>query len=147
MKVKSFKLRIDEPYNIEDQNNINEFINKVQIKKSVSQYVQRDIPFWSFVFFYEDKIEDKTSKDKILYPKDTELNEEQKRIYDALRDWRQEVANQLRQPPFFVCHNSELVTFSIIQPRKIEDFEKIKGWNGRKLEKYGEEIISIINAF
>lgn len=147
MKVKSFKLRVDETYSIEDQNIINEFISKVQIKKSVSQFVQRDIPFWSFVFFYEDKSETDKNDDKILYPKDTELNKEQKRIYEALRDWRLEVANQLGQPPFFVCHNSELVTFSIIQPRKIEDFDKIKGWNGKKLEKYGEEIISIINAF
>jgi superfamily II DNA helicase RecQ len=147
MKINSFKLRIDEPFNLSDLDEINDFISKVKVTKSVSQFVQKDIPYWSLVFFYEEKNEAYTNEPKILYPKDTPLNEEQQKIYNALSDWRNEVAKSLKVPQFYICHNSELITFSIIQPKEMNDFNKIKGWNGKKLEKYGEEIISIINAF
>lgn len=145
MKIKSFKLHLDEPYNIDDENVINDFISNVKVTKSISQYIQKDSPYWSLVFFYEEKSGD--TADKVLFSKDTPLNEEQQKIYNALSDWRNEIAKSLKVPQYFICHNSELITFSIIQPRDMSDFNKIKGWNGKKLEKYGEEIISIINSF
>lgn len=147
MKINIFKLRLDEPYNSADLDEINDFISKVKVTKSVSQFVQKDIPYWSLVFFYEEKIEDFAKEKKILYSKDTPLNEEQQKIYNTLREWRQDVANDYNVPAFYICHNSELITFSILKPKTIEEFHKIKGWNGKKLEKYGEEILSILNSF
>jgi len=45
-----------------------------------------------------------------------------------------------------ICHNIELVTIAKEKPTKVEDLNKIKGFGKRKIAKFGDDIISLLNS-
>ncbi len=51
----------------------------------------------------------------------------------------------LVQPPFMVCHNSELMTVGKTNPQSFEDLPKIKGFGQQKISKFGDDILALLN--
>lgn len=67
-------------------------------------------------------------------------------MYSALKEWRSELAQEKNRPTYTICHNSELLNIIIQNPKTMSDFRKIKGFGDIKIEKYGNEILNILNA-
>ncbi len=83
---------------------------------------------------------------KILYPVHISLDESEKRLLDALRNWRRMEARKRNIPPYCILHNSHLVTIAKLKPTTAEDLLKIRGFRERKLNAYGSAILSIVSA-
>lgn len=45
-----------------------------------------------------------------------------------------------------VAHNAELMSIAKMKPQTVEDLPKIKGFGERKIAKYGDDIITILNS-
>jgi len=45
-----------------------------------------------------------------------------------------------------ICHNAELLSVVLKQPKTLSDLRKIKGFGELKVENHGEEILKIVNA-
>jgi superfamily II DNA helicase RecQ len=45
-----------------------------------------------------------------------------------------------------VCHNTELLTIAKIKPQTLDELSKIKGFGGRKIAKFGYDIIAVLNS-
>jgi superfamily II DNA helicase RecQ len=71
------------------------------------------------------------------------LSDIAKAQYEKLRDWRNELAANEGIPAYVLMYNSQLYDIVQKQPRAKSDFVAIKGMK-RKAEKYGEEIIRIL---
>ncbi len=149
MKIKVFHIRLSREYLQSDQEKINEFIENVEVKKTAMELISGQINFWSIVVFYEnpkEEIEYKSKSNKISYPTDTELTADENNLLIALRTWREDKSVELNLPSFMICGNKELISIAKTKPSNLEDLEKIKGFAGQKIAKFGKDIIALLNS-
>ena len=147
MKVKVFTIRLTENELEIDQNCLNDFLEMVTFKKSSTQFVESEKEsFWSVIVHYEDQ--EKQKEPKITVTKsENDLTEREQLIYKNLKQWRAEKASEFGFKNFMICHNSELLNISIQKPESINQLRKIKGFGEVKSDKYGDDIIALLNAF
>ncbi|MCB5284774.1 MAG: HRDC domain-containing protein [Candidatus Cloacimonetes bacterium] len=72
-----------------------------------------------------------------------DLSELELAQYEALRDWRNELASGEGIPAYIIMYNSQIHDIVKRQPRAKADFVAIKGMK-QKADKYGETIIRIL---
>jgi len=66
-------------------------------------------------------------------------------IYEALTQWRDRKANAESLAPFIIARNSWLKEIIKLRPSTLKELYAIKGFGERRINKYGKEIIAIIN--
>ena len=144
MQVSVFSIRIDPAFLELDQKKLNEFLKTVTFKKSSTQLIESGEFHWSVIIHYDneaqnkpEQLERKSYED--LLPKD-------KQVYGYLNQWRNEKSEQLNQKKFMICHNSELIDLAQYKPSNLEELKQIKGFGKQKADKFGEDIIAILNA-
>ena len=59
---------------------------------------------------------------------------------------RNDLAEKMEWKPFVICYNSHLIDISKTNPKTIEELKQIKGFGNTKAEKYGDDILSVLNA-
>ncbi len=66
-------------------------------------------------------------------------------LFEVLRIWRNETAQQQGKKPFMVFNNDTLLQTAKIQPKTKEELIEIKGWGEKKIKQYGDDILTLIN--
>jgi superfamily II DNA helicase RecQ len=151
MKIKTFKIRLGDQLLLDEQL-INEFAELVKVKKTFTEFVPDQPNYWSVLICYEDKRTNEqdsimgVAPDKISFPAETPLNNEEGVVYNALKQWRNDLALKTRLQSYMICHNSELVTIAKVRPKTLEELAKIKGFSSRKVMKYGDDVIALLNS-
>jgi ribonuclease D len=141
MNIKIFNIRLDKEHCGEDQNRMNEFLDSVDIKLTSTNFVTTTtVDFWSAVVFYEPKKESKSTFDL------DELTVEEKKIYSALRQWRNDLAERLGWSGFRICHNSHLASIAKVKPQTLDELKRVKSFGEIRTANYGDDIISLLNA-
>ena len=74
---------------------------------------------------------------------DAQVDEE---LWQRLRAWRLEQARSQGVPPHFVFHKATLRRIAARRPANRDELASIKGIGPSKLEKYGQEVLSIVNS-
>ncbi|MEI6874906.1 MAG: RecQ family ATP-dependent DNA helicase [Spirochaetota bacterium] len=74
------------------------------------------------------------------------LGEEATMIFEALRRWRKSVADEAGVPPYVVFPDRTLREVSLAKPANQEALQGIFGVGARKLERYGERLLSALRA-
>ncbi|HSD15050.1 MAG TPA: HRDC domain-containing protein [Flavobacterium sp.] len=92
---------------------------------------------------YEDKSQ---TKDALITVQETELTPGGLYVLECLKQWRTEKAEELNVPKFMVCHNSELINIAFHHPKDREALKNIKGFGSKKIEKFEDEIIGVLNV-
>ena len=64
-------------------------------------------------------------------------------LLDALREWRHTTARQHGVPAFVIFHDSTLEAIAATQPQTLGDLRGISGIGAKKLERYGEALLTI----
>ncbi|HUP65573.1 MAG TPA: ribonuclease D [Thermoanaerobaculia bacterium] len=67
-------------------------------------------------------------------------------ILKRLHAWRDAEARAMDRPPFKVLNNETLLTISTEMPRALDELKKIRGVSGWHLRKWGNDLVSIVNA-
>lgn len=153
MNLKIFQIRLDDEHLQADQELINDFMQHVTLKKSATQFVPGEPDYWSIVVYYDEEQSSKkptkqtNGASKRIAEEEIELTPEQKEIMTALKQWRRDRANAVNQPEYLICHNASIEALSRQKPRTLAELSEIKGFGDSKIAKYGEEVISVINAF
>lgn len=143
MKVKVFTIRLVSEKFFADQKGLNDFLETVTFVKSATHFVEaEDVSYWSVMVHFEDLYETK----KLEEIKEARLNTKQLEVFQTLKQWRAEKAGKMKMANFMVCHNSELIDIAFNQPKDIDELRLIKGFGNRKADKYGDDIISVLNA-
>jgi ATP-dependent DNA helicase RecQ len=89
---------------------------------------------------------EKPSKIENVPPEPIVLTADQEKNYAALRNWRNEQASQTGLAPYMIAHNDSLMQIAILQIKSKEDLLQIKGFGEKRAEKYGDEILRVLNA-
>ncbi|WP_089874001.1 HRDC domain-containing protein [Epilithonimonas hungarica] len=108
-----------------------------------SKLVQDEINYWSVLVYYQEKSK-QTNSNKVSVSSEEELSEEEKIIYNKLKDWRFEKSKELDQPPYIIFHNTHLMSIAKFKPYNLRDLEQISGLGESKIKRYGTEIIEVL---
>ncbi len=74
-----------------------------------------------------------------------EIAKKDDELYKLLKEYRKKVSIEENLKPFMVFNNQELDSIIKSKPQNSEELIKIKGFGSKKIEKYGESILKIIN--
>jgi len=147
MNIRVFNIRLSKEFCIVDQNRMNEFLDTVEVKLTSTNFVTTGTTdYWSAVVFYKPKKKDEKINEEEK-PTFEDLSQHEKEIFIALKQWRNDLASDLGWSAFRVCHNSHLIEIAIAKPGNKEELAKVKGFGEVRTEKYGEDILVVLNAF
>jgi superfamily II DNA helicase RecQ len=143
MQVKHFYIRLNKEHLHEDEARLNEFMQQTTVKKTVQELVNMNsVAFWSILVYFE-KNETKPAKPKFDA---STLPAEAKHRYELLRKWRADKASQEGVMQFVLFHNSQLAQIATDYPTTLQGIATIKGVGTIKANKYGTEILAVLNC-
>ncbi|MFY7743439.1 MAG: HRDC domain-containing protein [Flavobacterium sp.] len=149
MKVKHFRVRVSGEHLQNDQDAINQFLTEVTVEKTATNFITGMIDYWSVLVFYSPKTEktkESNETEKVAVLNYEELTQEEKNTLNSLKHWRSETSSKLGLPQYMICHNSELMTIAKMRPDSIDDLKKIKGFGQHKINRYGNDILSLLQV-
>ncbi|MFH1706139.1 MAG: exodeoxyribonuclease VII large subunit [Patescibacteria group bacterium] len=73
------------------------------------------------------------------------MNTNNNKLFELLRQRRNEIAKEAGVKPYMVLHNSVLVEIAEKKPTTVEELAEIKGMGKKKLERYSNFILETIN--
>lgn len=80
-----------------------------------------------------------------LHQEEPALDNDEMKLYDALSAWRDKKAKEENLAPFIIARNSWLKAIIKARPSTLKQLSGIKGFGERRINKYGRDIIGIIN--
>jgi len=92
---------------------------------------------------YNDKSHNQKSN-KISIKSEDQLSEEEMIIYNKLKSWRSEKSQELKLPSYIIFHNTHLMSIAKFKPSNVEELEHVNGLGKTKIEKFGIEIIEVL---
>lgn len=132
MKIKIITLKFDHEKGEFDQTKLNKFVEEHQINTLKGEmFEQNGDKFWSILLHYE--------KAKVS------LNDDDKKLYDFIRNWRGEKAREKGLPVYIVLTNEQIVQIIRLKPVTREEIRKVKGFSDNKVKEYADEIISLFS--
>jgi len=143
MKIKVLKIRILDEFQNDDETLVNNFLSRYDVVDMNSKLVQDEINYWSVLIYYQEKFKQSGSS-KMNISSEEELSDEEKIIYNKLKDWRYEKSKELNQPPYIIFHNTHLMSIAKFKPCNLQDLEQINGLGESKIKSYGIEIIEVL---
>jgi ATP-dependent DNA helicase RecQ len=75
---------------------------------------------------------------------ETDLSSTEQAIFEKLRWWRVETARKHNVPAYVIFHDATMREIAKRKPASLDDLRSVSGVGERKLETYGEEIVSLI---
>ncbi|NML57441.1 HRDC domain-containing protein [Chryseobacterium cheonjiense] len=149
MKVKVFKVRLDQEFLHHDQQTLDDFLGKHQVVKVETAFIN-DENYWSVILYFESLktavTTVKESKHAKYAAEGEELNSDEEKILYALKEWRSDKAKEQNLPSYFIATNKELMSVAKYKPARKEELLDIKGFGKHKIENYGEEILEILES-
>ena len=67
-------------------------------------------------------------------------------LLEALRRWRRERAAADAVPAYVVAHDTTLAEIADVRPRSLPALRRVRGMGPAKLERYGPEILAVIEG-
>lgn len=145
MNIRVFNIRLNKEHCYNDQSRMNEFLNSVEVKLASTNFVTTGKDdFWSATIFFEPKASSKPKAESKF--SEEELLPNELKIFKALQSWRNDLAKKLDWSAFRICHNSHLAAIAKVNPQNISELESITFFGKLRTQKYGEDIISVLNA-
>ncbi len=117
-------------------------LNKKVLKTKIEFFCDEKQQYWTAFVEYETILENTGDGQSVKG-----LTETGRFCYEKLREWRKETAEKEGIPPYVIARNSQLAEIIKREIKTLEALKQINGFGSRKVEKYGKNIIDIINVF
>ncbi|MCP4398574.1 MAG: hypothetical protein GY801_14915, partial [bacterium] len=139
--VRLFTIPFDPKQELFQDEELRAFLLNKQIKTLRPEFFQANgKAYWSIFAEYENVFSTDIEKSD-------GLNEPQKLLFQRLREWRKETANKEGIPVFIIANNSQLAEVVLRDPKTLESLRQIHGFGKKKVDKYGKEILGMIETF
>jgi superfamily II DNA helicase RecQ len=148
MKCKVFRLRVVGEHQEEDEDNLNQFLESVKVNQVQSTFIGDGQNYWSILVYFDEGSQE-SMKDSVNSALNQEipLNSMQKKLHDILIKWRDTQAEYENLPSYVVCYNQWIREMVTLPVKTLEDLEKIKGFGERRIKKYGDQILKIMEIY
>ena len=96
------------------------------------------------LFLREDMLSAKPQREK---KRGHKVGDSDRQLWEALRECRKQLADQLGVPPFHIFHDATLMEMMQYRPKDNGEMLTINGVGEVKLEKFGDEFLTVIAQF
>lgn len=100
------------------------------------------------LFLREDMLSAKP--DKILKSRKSRyggVSEQDRAVWDALRECRKKLADEQGVPPYHIFHDATLMEMMEYRPKDASELLTLNGVGAVKLEKYGDDFLAVLEGF
>ncbi len=150
MQLKHFHIRLNKENLLADEEQLNSFLSSNFIMNTQAELVNTNgINYWSVLVYYKPYAAFSQSENNAKQNNEAveiELSPEENHRYETLRAWRFDRAKQDNFPAYIVATNNELKHIAKQNPADLNELINIKGFGEKKIHKYGDEIIAVLNA-
>ncbi|NLK21914.1 MAG: hypothetical protein GX308_07510 [Epulopiscium sp.] len=146
MKCKIFRLRVVGEFQEEDEDNLNQFLESVRVNQIQSSFIGDGQNYWSILVYY-DEVEPIKDPVNSTLTQDITLTSAQKKLYDILIKWRDTQAEYENLPSYVVSYNQWIKEMVMLPVKTLQDLDKIKGFGERRVKKYGDQILKIMEVY
>lgn len=77
----------------------------------------------------------------------TEATAPNPELFEALKTWRGQLAQELKLPPYIIAHDKALQAVSALKPQDGKALLAVPGFGQTKVDKYGEAIYTIVRDY
>ncbi len=142
MNVKIITVPFDPAKEVFQDEFLSNFLANKPIHTLNPQFFQhQNRPYWTVFVEYEPVLSDAET-----LPTKTTLTDQQRVLFQRLRVWRKEQAEQDKVPVFILATNEQLENVAIHKPVSSEALRQIRGFGRKKLEQYGPMLIAMVKA-
>jgi ATP-dependent DNA helicase RecQ len=147
LKLKIFTFRFSESIDGFDDKPLQEFIaDKEVIEFSEHFFIHENTPYLTVLIAYRLlAAEEKRKLDRRQDPR-SELDDREKKAYDALRAWRSVRARQDGIPAYMIATNKQLAQMIKLGATDRAALSRVQGVGEAKIANYGEEILQVISG-
>jgi len=92
----------------------------------------------------EQKPEKRKKREKRSGKVDRYISDEDRILWEALREKRRTLAEEQGVPPYVIFHDATLAEMISYRPENLDQMSRISGVGERKLESYGESFLSVL---
>ena len=75
------------------------------------------------------------------------LDERDELLLKRLKEWRKQRADKDGIPVFIIATNAQLMAVIQLKPGSKDALKEVNGYGKKKIEKYGDDILKIVNGF
>ena len=75
------------------------------------------------------------------------VSEQDRVVWEALRECRKRLADEQGVPPYHIFHDATLMEMMEYRPKNDGELLTLNGVGGVKLEKYGEDFLEVISQY
>ena len=143
MEIKILTVPFDKELSGFDSELIEDFILNKEVIAIDAEFFTADKPYWTFAIKYQplEKI------DKPAEEKEFNLSKAEEKLFEAIRNWRNERASEEGFPPYIIATNNQLKEIVQLQPESLAKLKTIQGIGTKKAKDYGGEILELIAKF
>ncbi len=144
MQIKFFTIPVINADNRNDE--LNKFLRTNKILEIENHLTQiNNNAYWCLCVKYFENGGYFTTTDKQRVDYRDELDENTFKIFARLREVRKQIAMEEAVPAYAVCTDQELASIAKLQEITVLGIRSVKGIGEKKVEKYGERIVKLIN--
>jgi superfamily II DNA helicase RecQ len=118
----------------------NEIVNNPTVRKALME-------IYEILNIINTKSENIKSTKVKRIEEDINLSQEDLKLYDRLREWRNRLAIEILSPPYVIASNKILKQISQQKPKTEEEFLSIRGINKNFFQNYSEDVVKIIEEY
>ena len=149
MKIKTFEIRVDPAVRERDERIVNEFLAAVRVSRLQCGCL-RGRSSWTVIVIFHDPTDEEIAAAPALVgdflPPATDLTGQECERYEALCLWRDRRAEAMGRKPFVIASNRDLLNIARNDVATPEDLLEIRGFGPRRAERYGAEIVAVLDS-
>ncbi|MCR2031397.1 HRDC domain-containing protein [Alistipes timonensis] len=149
MKIKTFEIRVDPAVRERDERIVNEFLAAVRVSRLHCGCL-RGRSSWTVIVIFHDPTDEEIAAAPALVgdflPPATDLTGQECERYEALCLWRDRRAEAMGRKPFVIASNRDLLNIARNDVATPEDLLEIRGFGPRRAERYGAEIVAVLDS-
>lgn len=147
MKLKVFTLRIDPATGRFDDRELSEFVETCDVLSVHEQFfVHETAPTWALLVSYRELVrageKDRTAPGRTDWR--SELAPDRQRLFDALRNWRNERAKREGRPAYVLFTNRQMAEIARRAPATLAALREIEGIGDAKSADWGEAVLALV---
>jgi len=146
MPIKFLTIPFNEKENLFDEEDVITFLSNKKVKQLKPEFFTKDgLPYWTLCVEYDMILDEPDIKaDSLL--------EGEQVLLEQLQAWRKEKASATtsegkKLPSYIISTNRQLIDVVKKAPKSLQALREINGFGKKKIDKYGQDIIEIIQRF